>query len=322
MDGHRFARLLGAWPLLAVLLVWNVHQIARFREPFKIGHEAWIGRQIGRTARNHLVLGLGVTKGANVTVVRDGGGLELHRSYSPLASWVVALPMAAGMPFHDAIRLPVLLSMNLFLASLWALACGRWGARVAGVAVVYAGLCPVLFLRYGLTCIFEILALGPFLAALALFARPTRSARAWAGIVVGSTIAAMFSWICWAGIIPCLLREAFRGRVRAAFAAGAIVVAVPLAIHFGTAAWASGDLREDVAAFVHHVEFRASGGDAKVMPVVTFRDLFALQAVRWARNLGKFSVATTLLALAAFVGARGASRGGVGSPCCSRSPCR
>lgn len=291
MDERRPSRWRAALPLLAVLCAWNAYQLARFHQPLKAGHEAWIGRQIGRTARNHLVLGLGVTKGANVTTIRDGGGLELHRSYSPLASWVVALPMAAGLPFHDAVRLPVLLSMNLFLASLWAFARGRWGGRVAAVALAYAALCPVIFLRYGLACIFEILALGPLMAVVALYAGPSRTSWARLGMVASSIAAVMFSWICWLVVVPCAIREARRGRVLWACLAGGAAIVVPVALHFGATARASGDPRADVLSFVHHVGFRASAGDARVMPVVTFRMLFEAQAVRWSRNLGALSLA-------------------------------
>jgi len=294
-----------AMPLLIVLACWNAYQIARFSEPLKMGHEAWIGRQIGRTARNHLVLGLAITKGANVTTIRDDGSLELHRSYAPLASWAVALPMAAGLPFHAAIRLPVLLSMNLFLASLWAFARGRWGSRVAAGAVTFAALCPVVSVRYGLACIFEILAMGPVMAAVALFAQRSRMARTWLAIVGASIVAAMFSWICWAAIVPCLMREALRGRVRAAILAGLPIVVVPLVVHFGATGLASGDLKGDLLGFAHHVAFRASGGEAKVAEVVTFGMLLEAQRVRWARNMGVCSVAAIAVVLGmALVGRR------------------
>ena len=292
MDESRTAFRRKAMPLLIVLACWNAYQIARFHQPLKMGHEAWIGRQIGRTARNHLVLGLATTKGANVTTIRDDGSLELHRSYSPMASWVVALPMAAGLPFHASLRLPVLLSMNLFLAALWSFARDRWGPRVAAGALTFAALCPVVSVRYGLACIFEILAMGPVMAAVALFARPSRTARAWLAIVAASIVAAMFSWICWAAIVPCLLREAMRGRVRGAILSGVFILAVPPSLHFAVTAWASGDARGDLFGFAHHVAFRASGGDVKVAKVVSYGMLLEAQRVRWARNLGIGSVAS------------------------------
>ena len=77
---------------------------------------AFIGRKIGRVARNHVVLGLGVIKGANATTLRDDGRLDLHRSDSPMASWTVALPRAMGFPYHASIRLPVLVSQGGLVA--------------------------------------------------------------------------------------------------------------------------------------------------------------------------------------------------------------
>jgi len=105
------------WTVAAVLilLAWNGFQAWRMTLPMRQGHDAFISRQIGRTGLNHRILGVQTTRLANVTAIRQDGGLVLHRSYGPMASWVVALSMAMGPPYDPSVRLPVLVSMNLFL---------------------------------------------------------------------------------------------------------------------------------------------------------------------------------------------------------------
>ena len=297
MDRH--ARRLALLPMVLILLGWNAYQLARLGEPMRMGHEAWIGRQIGRTARNHLLLGLGVTKGANVTAIRQDGSLELHLSYSPLASWSVALPMAAGLPYHAAIRLPVLLSINLFLASLWHFASGLRGARAANLALAFAAFSPILFYRYGMTCIFEILALGPLMAFLALAARPNRDVLFWLGLAVTAVAAVMFSWIGWLVVLPCAAREAWLGRRAPGFWLGVIAVAFPVGVHVATMTLASGDGLDGVATLLRHVAYRASGAGTRAGEVVTYPMILRLMVIRGVRNLGVIPLACTAVVLIA-----------------------
>jgi len=311
MRPDRRARWLAVLPMVAILLGWNAYQFARLGAPMRMGHEAWIGRQIGRTARNHLVLGLGITRGANVTAIRQDRSLELHLSYTPLASWAVALPMAAGLPFHAAIRLPVLLSINLFLASLWHFARGLRGPRVAALALAFAAFSPILLFRYGMTCIFEILALGPLMAFVALAARPTRDTATWAGLAIMAVAAVMLSWICWLVILPCVVREARSGRRMGALGLGAIAIAIPIGVHFGTIALAAGGGLDGFATFLRHVAYRASGAGegARAGGVVTYPAILRLLLVRWVRNLGIIPLAGVAIVLVRAVLRRGDGAG-------------
>lgn len=289
-------------PVGVVLILWNACQLSRLQRPMKVGAEAWIGRQIGRTARNHLVLGLATTKGANVVAIRHDGSLEIHRSYSPLASWTVALPMAAGLSFDHSIRIPVLLSLNAFFVGLWSFARGRWGATVAALALCFAASCPILLFRYGITCIFEILALGPLMVAVALFGQPVRGPKVWTGLVALSVASVIYSWICWLVIIPCVLREALKGRRAGAACVGAAAVVVPILVHFTTMALASGDPYGDVASFVSHIGERASNVDRRGRPVITYAMILRLLGTRWIKDLGTIPLACTAACLAsAFV---------------------
>jgi hypothetical protein len=285
---------------VGILLLWNACQLARLQRPMKIGAEAWIGRQIGRTARNHLVLGLATTKGTNVAAIRDDGSLEIHRSYAPLASWTVALLMAAGLSFDHAVRIPVLLWLNAFLVALWSFARDRWGDRVAAFALLFAASCPILLFKHGITCIFEILALGPLMVAVALFARPARGPGIWTGLVVMSVAAVMYSWICWLVIIPCAVREAWKGHRAGAVGVGVSAVAVPILVHFTTMALASGDPCGDVANFFFHIGERASNLDRQGRPI-TYAMVWRLLINRWVKDIGSISLVCTAACLASAV---------------------
>jgi hypothetical protein len=300
-DARSRALTLALLPVGIILILWNACQLARWQRPMKIGADAWIGRQIGRTARNHLILGLATTKGTNVAAIRNDGSLEIHRAYSPLASWTVALPMAAGLSFDDSIRLPVLLSLNAFLVGLWSFARGRWGDRVAALALLCAAFSPILLFKYGITCIFEILALGPLMVAVALFAQPVRGPKVWAGLVALSVASVMYSWICWLVVIPCVLREAFKGHRTGAACVGLSSVAVPVLVHFATMALASGDLSGDIVNFFFHIGERLSDRDRQGRPVITYAVIVRLLALRWLRDIGAIPLACTAICLVAAV---------------------
>ncbi len=254
----------------------------------RYGHDAWISRQIGRTGLNHLVLGISTTKGANITGIRSDGSLLIHTSYSPLAAWTVALPMAAGIPFHVAVRLPVLATFNLFFISLWVFAVGQWGRGAATLTVVFSSLYPIVLFRYGLSCIFEILALGPVMAAVALFSHPRRNRGIWLAIVLASVVSVLYSWICWLIIVPCALRDVFRGYRRESIGVGLLAVAIPIAIHVTTCGLATGDSVGNMREFLIHVGQRAASVTGSGQ-IVTFGMVILLLLKRLTSNLGTLS---------------------------------
>ncbi len=294
---------LGILPFLAILLPWDLYQGSRFSDPMKRGHEAWIGRQIGRTARNHVVLGLGTTKGANITTVHSDESLEIHRSYSPLASWLVAIPMALGVPFHSSIKLSVFVSMNLFFFSLWRFAGELWGRRVGLLATVFAATFPIVLFQYGLTCIFEILALGPLMASVALLARPERGRLGWIGLVAMSISAVMNSWICWLVILPGLLVDFRRGNRVGAICVGGLSVVIPTAVHLLTCGLASGDLKSDLIHFMGHVLERLSTRTDQGSPI-GYSQVATLLWTRWIRGLGLVPMVCVSLCLVAIWSSR------------------
>jgi hypothetical protein len=281
--------------LCGLLVAWDAYAAYRLAQPMKAGHESFIGRQIGRSALNHLELGLGVTRGSNVSVVRQDGRPVVHRSYSPMASWQVALPMALGLDFDLSVRLPVLISSNLFLIGLWWLVEARWGARQADLSAMFAAFCPVFLFRYGLTCIFEILAIGPLMMAAALFARPRRDL-ARCGLIAGlAFVAVMDSWICWLVVVPALVRDWRGGHRRAALAIGSATVILPVVVHFLLLGLATGDLVGDVWYFFQHISERSSAESTARKSPVTYLEILGLLATRWRRGIGLVPAAFVLL---------------------------
>ncbi len=285
--------------LCVLLVAWDAYAAYRLTRPMKVGHEAFIGRQIGRSALNHLELGLDVTKGSNVSVIRQDGRPVVHRSYSPMASWTVALPMALGLDFDLSVRLPVLVSSNLFLVGLWLLVAARWGPRQADLSAMFAALSPVFLFRYGLACIFEILALGPLMMALALFARPGRGAL-WCCLIAGfSFVAVMDSWICWLAIVPCLARDWRLGHRRAALAIGLASVGLPVFLHFLLLGLATGDIVEDFRYFFIHIFERSSAESGAGRSQVTYGQILQLLIKRWQRGIGLVPAAFVALGVLA-----------------------
>ncbi|WP_165066739.1 ArnT family glycosyltransferase [Paludisphaera rhizosphaerae] len=284
------------------LLVWNVFQGWRATLPMKAGHDAFISRQIGRTALNHYLLGPGTTRLANVTAIRRDGGLILHRSYGPAASWVVALGMAAGLPYDGAVRLPVLVSMNFFLIGVGLLARRLAGDRAGLAAMVVAGLTPVVLFRYSLLCVFENLGLGPFMLALGI-GLDTRSR--WRTVTVGAagTLAVMFSWIFLGVLAPWLGWRTIRGRRFDLLAATLAVTTIPFIVYLGTLQAATGDALGDVRQFVHHIGERSSWSTLKQndTTVLTPWSMACLNGVRLVRNVGRIPLAAALLSAAVLV---------------------
>lgn len=287
---------------LVFLVGWNVFQGWRATLPMRAGHDAFISRQIGRTALNHYRLGPGTTRLANVTAIRRDGGLILHRSYGPAASWVVALGMAAGLPYDGAVRLPVLVSMNLFLIGVGLLARRLGGARAGLVAMVVAGLTPVVLFRYSLLCVFENLGLGPFMLALGLGLDP-RSRWRTAAVGAAGTLAAMFSWIFLGVLVPWLGWRTIHGRRFDLAAAALAVTTIPVIVYLGTLQAATGDAVGDVRQFAHHIAERSSWStlNRNDATVLTPRSMACLNGVRLERNVGRIPLAAALISLAVLV---------------------
>jgi hypothetical protein len=255
-------RTIVAWVVpLVVILAWDAHQMPRLAGPLSSKPEQWASRQIGGTGLRHLTLGLRRTGGANVRDVKQDGSLTLHTSYPPLASWTVAAFLALGLPFNVAIRLPALVSMNLFFIGQWVLARALWGERAAGFAVAYAAFCPLILFRYGLMYVFESLALGPVMLAAGLLASPARGTLARLAIVTLAVISALYCWIAWIVLLPCAAREVLLGRKRFGFMLAAISVIIPAGLHLATIALAIGTfqgLLDEIGGFLHHVLVRSS----------------------------------------------------------------
>ncbi len=288
------------WTVAAVLilLAWNGFQAWRMTLPMRQGHDAFISRQIGRTGLNHRILGVQTTRLANVTAIRQDGGLVLHRSYGPMASWVVALSMAMGPPYDPSVRLPVLVSMNLFLIGTGLLAWRLGGSRASLAAMIVAALAPVVLFRYSLLCVFENLGLGPFMLAVGIGLRPESRKRS---IAVGSlaTLAVLFSWVFLAVLVPWLVSDAVRRRRAGSAFLVLATMAVPLAVYLATFQAVTGDCLGDVRSFLGHVGERSSWSTLRAndTTVLTPALMVRLNGVRLIRNLGRVPVVGAVLSL-------------------------
>ncbi len=314
------ARCVGLRYLLpvAVILAWTAYQGSRLGDPLRVDN-AWVSRQIGGTGLRHLTLGLRRTCGANVRHITQDGKLTLHTSYGPLASWTVAVPMALGVPFDQAVRLPVIVSMILFFSGLWALATNLWGERVGGFALIYAATCPALLFRYSTFCVFETLGLGPLMLSLALLSGEKRGPGVRLAIVILAIISTMYSWIAWAAILPAAGREVWLGRRRFGVGLAATAIVIPVAVHLVTIGLAVGSIEGLVAQlgeFAQHVNLRSSSrlaasdqlnhlGMARILadrslswigkvPAVATLIFMAALAAGWPRFRGRFWVVTLL----------------------------
>ena len=285
-----------------VLLAWNGFQAWRMTLPMREGHDAFISRQIGRTALNHRLLGVATTRLANITAIRQDGGLIVHRSYGPMASWVVALGMEAGLPYDLAVRLPVLVSMNLVLVGTGLLGWQLGGPVAASSAAIVAALVPVVLFRYSLLCVFENLGLGPFMLAVGIGLRARISPRSVA-VGVLATLSVLFSWIFLAVLAPWLGGNAVRRRRPGAFALALAAMVIPLAVYLATLQAVTGDCVGDLRSFLRHVGQRSSwstlrSDDATVLtPALMLR----LNGVRLVRNLGRVPLAGAVLGLVVLV---------------------
>ena len=287
---------------LLILLTWNGFQAWRMTLPMKQGHDAFISRQIGRTALNHRVLGVQTTRLANVTAIRQDGGLLIHRSYGPMASWVVALGMAVGLPYDLAVRLPVLVSMNLFLIGTGLLARRLGGPIAALAAMSLAALAPVVLFRYSLLCVFENLGLGPFMLAVGVGLQPGSRARS---IAVGAlaTLAVLFSWIFLAVLVPWLSWDAVRRRRAGSAVLALATMAIPTAVYLASLQAVSGDCLGDVRSFLEHIGQRSSWATLRENDhtVLTPGFMVRLNGVRLIRNVGYIPVAWAILSLLVLV---------------------
>jgi hypothetical protein len=278
---------------IAILLAWNAFQLSLFDKPQKWMLDVWISQQVGRTARNHLVLGLGRTKGANITGVKQDGTLIIHASYSPLASWTAAVPMALGVPFRASTKIVTIASMNLFFIAFWYVLRQHGNPWVASFGAAYAAMFPVTLLEYGQSCIFEILGLGPTFCAFALFSQPRRTPGIWLAIAMASILGVMYSWFDLMIVGPCILREVLvRGR-REGLIIGALALVVPIAVHFTILVLASGSTEPIRSMFSHALERTGSVGDRS--EVIRYTHVVYMVVTRWKELLGTLAFAATVL---------------------------
>ncbi len=218
-------------PLIAVCCLWAAFNIPRVGQPFHGWIDSYVSSQIGAHAYNHLKWGLGVTHGANVWAVNYEGKPQIWYSVSPLASWLVALPLAAGVPLQPAVRLVLLLLSLWFLIGFWWFVRNVWGAYAANVAVAVAVVLPVS-LQYGIAFGADNKAFGPLFTALALVTSGRRRDGRWlAAFGICGAIAVLFSWLSWLLLLPALGLEWRRGHRRLAVGAALLVVLAPLVVH-------------------------------------------------------------------------------------------
>ncbi len=218
------------WVPALVLLLWAACTAPRLTWPCKAGHESYITSLYGAFAHNHLKLGLSVTRGTNVLALDYSGQPIGYYSWSPLASWLYALPMAAGAPLQLSVRIITFLFFLWFLLAFWVFTRNVWGLAVANVALVVLAVLPVN-VRYSL---YAIQSLAPTLTVLALVASKRPRDRTWAlGATVCGVVAALLFWFDWVLLLPALWWEARRGSRRLARPVAVWIVALPVAVLFG-----------------------------------------------------------------------------------------
>ncbi len=211
--------------LLVVLVLWAVCNAPRIVQPFKAGHDSYISSHYGAFALNHLKLGLGVTHGANILAVNYSGKPTVYYSFSPLVSWLVAIPLALGLPFQPAVHTVSFLFFLWFLAAFWFFVRNVWGRPVANVAVAVLAILPVT-LRYALIT-GDGMALAPLFSFLALYTLPRPHLAGWsARMIMCGLLASLLSWYSLVLILPCMWLEWRRGNRGPAVAVAASVAGV------------------------------------------------------------------------------------------------
>ena len=277
--------------LFVVLALWCAYNGHRIGEPFKRGHDAYISSQIGAYAYRHVHSGLRVTRGANLAAVGYDGEPSFYVTYTPFASWLLAIPMAVGVPFDPAVR-GFMFTLSLwFLASLWGFSRNVWGVRVANLAIVCAAIMPI-GLQWSLACIWEIMALAPAFCVLWLVSSPRPRDRRWiAATAVCGVAAGMFSWMSWAIVLPCALREARGGR-RLAAGLAAVMLGVPALVQL----WTLRVSGSSVGLLMGHILWRASGVGADMnTSAYGFHELFDVFWDRATVGLGLVPAACTVI---------------------------
>lgn len=201
-----------------------------------------------------------------------------------------------GPPYDPSVRLPVLVSMNLFLIGTGLLAWRLGGSRASLAAMIVAALAPVVLFRYSLLCVFENLGLGPFMLAVGIGLRPETRKRS---IAVGSlaTLAVLFSWVFLAVLVPWLVSDAVRRRRAGSAFLVLATMAVPLAVYLATFQAVTGDCLGDVRSFLGHVAERSSWSTLRAndTTVLTPALMVRLNGVRLIRNLGRVPVVGAVL---------------------------
>jgi hypothetical protein len=280
--------------LSLVLLMWIALSIPRLSWPFHGGHDAFISSQLGQYAHNHLQQGLGVTKGANLTAVDYSGEPRYYYSYTPLASWLLAAPMALGVQFHTAVRTVTLCLSCLFLLGLWLFAGSVWGLKTANLTVTLMPFMLTMYI-YGLSAIWEIMALGPLFCALALFSsRRPRNTWWFLGAILFCVCAVCLSWLCWLVILPCAWREVRSRRFAAGFTVGLSAIFLPIAWQLGALA-ATGI---SFAAFLSHCMDRMGATQWDyAAPVMGYKQLVGVFLDRSQNAFGAILFSLSILGL-------------------------
>ena len=256
-----------------IVLLWVGLTAPRIAWPCHVGHEAYITSLYGTFAHNHLKLGLAVTHGTNVMALDYSGKPMGYYSWSPLASWLIAAPLAAGLPLQPAVKLVTFLFFLWFLVAFWAFARQVWGERVATVALAVLVVLPVN-IRY---VFFAPCSLGPTFTALTLIAsgrlgdRRGRFGAALCGVISG-----LLFWFDWLLLLPALAGAARRGAGRAAGVVAAWTLGVPVAVMAAALLAGGGGWREQVRHLLERLGGgRMSSGDVPVSYAVLLHRLGA-----------------------------------------------
>jgi hypothetical protein len=133
--------------------------------------------------------------------------------------------------------------------------------------------------------------------ALALFAQERRGWWVDALIALMSIAAAMYSWICWLALVPCVVREWRLGRPRASLVLGVLILGVPTSIHFVLTGLASGHLLADLKIFFDHIAERSASRTHRTTTEISYLEIIQIGLKRWLKGIGLIPLAFTAACL-------------------------